>query len=484
LLGVRSMRTLQPARAALPLAAVGLSLLAGVVAWTGSYAAVGAVVVVCALAVVLLWPRAAQTTSRGRLLSVLLILYLVPLLMLGRAFAVLGQNPVYVPDVLIMLAALLMLPKLKLRALTPFPVLCGLIALLALNAVYVGTKNGYPAATKGFILVVYPLLAIVVAGWLAGRGDTVRVLSFLPRYVLPTIPIGLALAIAAHAIVVPASYGLYLGVGAAFAATAGTPRRRLVALSVVVGFALLTAHSAERGPALTISLAALGAWLASNRLRSTSGSGLTVVAVLSVVVVAAFAVSVGVVSPTRVPVVGHLVARATASGDTAAANNVGIRKAMWSYALHTTYTQDPLLGVGAFHPVDLTYFGNNLALDPGTGVHNSFVGYTFYAGFPAGILLILVFALTMWRMWRIRHTHPFAPVLFGALVAVVVTALTNVALETTYIGGPSWLILGAAIAVSSTAAGPSETTVPVPLRSPIRASDRGPSVAHGSGVSA
>jgi hypothetical protein len=454
------MRTVHPGRVALPLAILGLSLMAGAVAWSGNYAAIGAVVVVSALAVVLLWPRAEQTTSRGRLVSVLLILYLVPLLTLGRAFAVLGRNPVYAPDVLIILAALLMLPKVRLRDLAPFPLLCGLIGLLALHAVYVGTHNGYPAATKGFILVVYPILTIVVAGWLTSLPDLSRPLSLLPRYVLPVIPIGLALAIAAHAIVVPASYGLYLAVGAAFAATPGTPRRRLVALSVVVGFGLLTAHSAERGPALTISLAALGAWLAGSRLRSISGTGLTVIAVLSVLVVAAFAVSVGVVSPTRVPVVGHLVARATASGDTAAANNVGIRKAMWAYALHTTYTQDPLLGVGAFHPVNLTYFGNNLALDPGTGVHNSFVGYTFYAGIPAGLLLILVFALALWRMWRIREAHPLAPVLFGALVGVVVTALTNVALETTYIGGPSWLILAAAIALSSRIRALSEQRLP------------------------
>jgi O-antigen ligase len=83
-------------------------------------------------------------------------------------------------------------------------------------------------------------------------------------------------------------------------------------------------------------------------------------------------------------------------------------------------------------------------------VHNSFIGYTFYAGFPAGLLVVAAFLLGLWQTWRHRHRSRYMPALFGSLVGVVLTAFTNVALETTYIGGPSWLILGAAIGAAAT----------------------------------
>jgi hypothetical protein len=121
---------------------------------------------------------------------------------------------------------------------------------------------------------------------------------------------------------------------------------------------------------------------------------------------------------------------------------------MWVYALRTTRQENLLLGMGAFHPIELTAFGNNIADRSGTGVHNSFVGYVFYAGYPAGALVVFLFGMAMWRVWRLRHVDPYAPAMFGALIAVVSTALTNVALETSYIGGPSWLVLAAAFGLA------------------------------------
>src|ERR1700751_1016270 len=135
------MSTLQPARAAGPIAALGLSLAAGVAGWSVNLVLVGAASAVALTTIVLAWPRGeAYTTSRARVLTVLLILYLVPLFILGRAFPVAGKSPVFLPDVLITFAAVLMLPKVRLRSLSWFTVLCGLIALLALHAVYVGTS--------------------------------------------------------------------------------------------------------------------------------------------------------------------------------------------------------------------------------------------------------------------------------------------------------------------------------------------------------
>ncbi|MBV8989547.1 MAG: O-antigen ligase family protein, partial [Solirubrobacterales bacterium] len=169
---------------------------------------------------------------------------------------------------------------------------------------------------------------------------------------------------------------------------------------------------------------------------------------LTVVLVVALAVSFGAINPTRVPVAGRVVVRATDTTGSAA-NNVGLRRAMWAYALRTTYSENPLLGVGAYHPIEVTYFENDLSQDVASGVHNSFVGYAFYAGFPAGLLVVALFAIGLWRSWRLRGVSDYAPALFGALVAVVCTALTNVALETTYIGGPSWLVLAAAIGLAA-----------------------------------
>jgi hypothetical protein len=436
-------------------AVVALAAGAGVLVVEAGYAAIAGGAAVVAVAILIAWPREnrASTVASARevTLTTILLLYAVPLLMLGRVFALVGSSPIYLPDVLLVLAALLMLPKIKLGLIRPTPLLCTCIALLALHAVYVGHQHGYPDATKGLVLVLYPLLAIAIAGWVAGLDSPDRALSFLPRYVLPLIVVGLVLVLLTSASFIAASYGLYLGIAAAFAVTPGIPCRRVLGLSTVVGLVVLVSINAERGPTLTVLLAAVSAWVAASRLRSRAVTISRTLAVAAVITGAALTLSLGIVSASGVPVVGRLATRATAtntSQDVSAANNVTLRRAIWSYALHTAYSQNALLGVGAYHPIEVTYRGNALRSKTDIGVHNSFVGYVFYAGYPAGLLLVLVFAVGLWRIWRIRQRTIYAPALFGSLVAVVVTSLTNVALETTYIGGPSWCVLAIAVGVA------------------------------------
>jgi len=63
--------------------------------------------------------------------------------------------------------------------------------------------------------------------------------------------------------------------------------------------------------------------------------------------------------------------------------------------------------------------------------------------YPAALLVTFAFLLGLTRTWILRRRSTYAPGLFGALATVVTTAMTNVAFETTYIGGPSWIVLGA-----------------------------------------
>lgn len=436
-------------------AIAALSVLAGLFVVADGYVAVagGAAFTMLGVAVGFRpeYRNLAATQSRERVLIFALVAYLAPLFILGRSFALVGYNPIYLPDVLIALAALLMLPRVMLRAIAPVTLLCTCVALLALHSVYAGISHGFPEATKGLVLVVYPLLAVVVAGWLAGHENPDRLFAGVARNILPLAAAGPLLVAVSGGTLIPATHGLYLGLAASFAAAPGIPRRRLLALSALVGLGFLVAFKPERGPVLAVLLASMGAWVAGARGRSHVATGGVTAGVLAIVASMTLAVSAGLVSPTKLPVAGPLIARTVASPSdpgVEATNNVTLRKAMWSYALRTTRQENPLLGMGAFHPVELTAFGNDIGAQSGAGVHNSFIGYVFYAGYPAGALVVVLFVMGMWRVWRIRHVDKYAPALFGALIAVVSTALTNVALETTYIGGPSWLVLAAAFGLA------------------------------------
>jgi hypothetical protein len=440
------------AKANATIAAISVAL-GYAVAVSASYAAAGVAALVIVM-VVVVWPRRSSLGTYEVLMYTALVAYLVPLLALGKIYATVGSSPIYLPDVLIVVAALFMLPLVRLRLTSPFPSVCLLIALLALHSVYVGYHNGYLDATKGAVLALYPLIALVVAGWLANQRNAEQLLSGLPKYVLPLAPVGLAILFAAGASVTAAAAGLYLGAAGAFAIVPGMPRRRWLGAGFVIGTVLLVGFNAKRGPALAIVLAVFVAWVASGQFRSARSS-ITLPALGAVVIAMVLAASLGILAPSKIPVAGPLISRTIATNsvsannsiDAAAANNVGIRRAIWSYALHAT-NADPLFGLGAYHPIEVDYLGNNLVHQPGIGTHNSFVGYAFYAGYPAAALVALVFIIGLIRMWRLRRASIYAAALLGSIVAVIMTALTNVALETTYIGGPSWLVLAAAIGLA------------------------------------
>lgn len=382
----------------------------------------------------------------------LLMLYAVPMLVFARSYALVGQRPVYLADVLIALAAALAAPRAWARGVKALSFMCCALGLLMMHAVLVAYVAGYTGATRGFVMIIYPLMGAALAGWLAGRVHLDENIARFTRLVFPLVSIGLALSLALKVLIISASYGLYLATICAFAAAPGIPRRRLFAATGLLGAVLLLELNAKRGPMLAIAIAVLGAWLASGRLRSGSAAARSVLAVSIATVSLAFAASMGVVAPSGLPVVGRLIERTTAttnSSDPEAANNVDLRTAIWSYALRTAAHDNPLLGVGAFHPIEVSFDGNDIANDPESGVHNSFIGYAFYAGFPAGLLIVCIFAFALWRIWRARRLSIYAPPLFGALMAVIVTASTNVALETTYIAGPSWLIVAAAVALAA-----------------------------------
>ena len=384
-----------------------------------------------------------------RLIFGLLVAYTVPLFAFGREFATIGYKPVFVADVLVVLAALLMLQRLRYRATAPtapLTLLCLILMLLVGHAVYVGLVHGYSGAVKGLVLGVYPVLAAIFAAWLAQQVDVTAILKWLPKIVLPFAGAGLTVLTIGNALVVPASYGLYLGIGAAFATVPGMPQRRLLIATTAIGLFILVAVDAKRGPVAAVVLGSCAASLAARSFTSYSRRALAVILTLCTLSGFGLLISIDAINPSQLPVAGHLVARATASADSAdpsAANNVLLRERMWSYALRTTAEDGPLFGVGAYHPIEVARAHERIGSDPESGVHNSFVGYAFYAGFPAALIVCIVFALVLWRLWTIRKATIYAPALFGSLVVAVVTALTNVALETTYMGGPSWLLVGA-----------------------------------------
>jgi hypothetical protein len=124
---------------------------------------------------------------------------------------------------------------------------------------------------------------------------------------------------------------------------------------------------------------------------------------------------------------------------------------MWRYALVTTAQEHPLIGLGAGRPIE-TGLGPTVSINRKSGAHNSLVGYAFYSGYPSAILVALVFIIALVSCWRFR-AFPGCASLFGATTAVAVTCMTNVALETPFIAGPAWAVLGAALGAAAAAHG-------------------------------
>jgi O-antigen ligase len=258
---------------------------------------------------------------------------------------------------------------------------------------------------------------------------------------------GVLLGWVLHTPVLAAASGLYLAIAAAFGVQlryAGNSRLLLWALT---GAALLTALASKRGPLLAVVAAVAATAVAgrSGRRRAIRWPVISwTVVTLGVMGLLAFSLSGRHLSD--MPVVGELMTRLSSSADvhTEAGANVGLRLEMWREALRVAW-QEPILGAGAGHPIEVHTFGLRSNYES-SGPHNSFVGYIYYLGWPAGLCFILLVAATLCRTWRARR-HPVAASWFGATVGVCVTAFTNVAFETTFIGLPSWLVLACAYAL-------------------------------------
>ncbi|MET8953635.1 O-antigen ligase family protein [Streptomyces sp. NPDC004129] len=374
---------------------------------------------------------------------------LVPLFLLCRTYATVGVAPFYALDVLAAFALLATLHQWGPRVFSEkrlrwFRAAAVGLAVMTCQAVYRGMASGYPEALKGLILGFYPVLGWCAATWFLTRPahEAVRW-----RWVLYVPTAGLVLAWALHVPLPAAAWGLYLAIVGAFGAQLRLRGSSRLLLWTLVGAALMTAVASKRGPLLAV-LAAMAATTLAGRAYHRRAIRLPVlswaVATVGVLGVLGFALSGQGVSD--MPVVGGLADRVSRSHDTSseAGANVELRLEMWKEALREL-REDPLLGAGAGHPIEVVGHGRHLNA-PRAGPHNSFVGYLYYLGWPAGIAVVLLVAATLRRTWRARH-HPAAASWFGATVGVAVTAFTNVAFETTYIGLPSWLVLACAYAL-------------------------------------
>ncbi|MFF7977822.1 O-antigen ligase family protein [Streptomyces sp. NPDC007901] len=372
---------------------------------------------------------------------------LVPLFLLGRAYATVGFPPVYLMDLLAVLALLVTAgawgPRLvsepRLRG---FRMVAFLLAAFTAQAVYRGVAAGYPDPLKGVILGVYPMFGLCATTWLLTRPE--RELTRC-RWVLYMPALGALVSMATGLPTIVAATGLYLAIAGAFAVSLHRRGDSRLLFWTVAGTGVITALASKRGPFLAV-VAAMVATAVADRAGRRSASRRSAlswgIATTAVAAVVAFTLSGHRL--VEAPVVGGLTTRAASGWQTSgseAANNVGIRFALWEEALGESL-EHPLIGAGTGHPLELVFEGRPRH-EPKAGPHNSFVGYLYYLGWPAGLGFILLTAATLRRTWRARH-HRFAACWFGATVGVCVIAFTNVTFETTYMGLPSWLVLSCA----------------------------------------
>ncbi|MGW1159252.1 O-antigen ligase family protein [Streptomyces sp. NPDC002519] len=393
---------------------------------------------------------------------------LVPLFLLGRTYATVGVAPFYAMDVLAAFALLATLhtwgPRVfSEKRLRWFRAAAVGLAVMTCQAVYRGMGAGYPEALKGLILGLYPVLGWCAATWFLTRpvDEAARW-----RWVLYVPTAGVLLTWLLDTPLPAAAWGLYLAIAGAFGAQLRLRGNSRLLLWTLGGAALMTSIASKRGPLLAV-VAAIAATTVAGRVHRGRVVRLPVlswsIATVGVLGVLGFTLSGQDVS--GMPVVGGLATRVSRSHDasTEAGANVELRLEMWREAFRSV-REDPLLGAGAGHPIEVVGHGRHLNA-PRAGPHNSFVGYVYYLGWPAGIAVVLLVAATLCRTWRARR-HPAAASWFGATVGVALTASTNVAFETTYIGLPSWLVLACAYSLvgvprrDGEAVGGSRVTVP------------------------
>ena len=397
-----------------------------------------ALVLACAVATALILAVIGST----RLAMSCLLVLLVGLLAFSRTFAVIGKSPVFLPELLLVVAAVSsrrswwpIHPSLR-----SFAVIGSLLFALNVQAVIRGIEYGYPTAAKGMTMGFWPLAAVIVSALLTRRPDLHSKLPYLLILVAP----GLVATVALGIEIVASAFGLSLAVAAGFAASPQGRARTVLAIGAVVGTMLLTVIGDKRGPLLAIVIAVVLVRLASRSNAKWHGSW-------SFVLGLSFLFAFGIANLNAQSgslVSSDVIRRVQSSGDlsTEAGRNVDIRFEMWKYAIRTTVHESPFFGTGAGRPLSFVY-GNNDLSQQDSGPHNSFVGYAYYSGFPSAALVLACFWMAARRALACRKTHPGAAPLLGALGAVFVTSLTNVVFETTYIGSIGWLIIGAAMSL-------------------------------------
>jgi O-antigen ligase len=420
----------------------------GVAAFLGSAALLVSIApgLALAIAVAAFLSGVAATLGVTGASTALLALYFVPLFAFGRSFSRIGIAPVQLPEVILVLGITISIaswwPAYKTRVPTWYRVSTIAFAGLGLVSVVRGALSGYPAASRGFVLVLYPLLSGPCAAWIAvHRREWDRILLVAAA----SAPIGLlVLYILASGSVVAAAYASYFGVLVGLAMTAPRPslRRFLVAGAVIGTIAL--AATGRRGPLLAVIVASLVGIIALTGYRPAQLSKLVATASFLLVSVLC-GVMLGMVHPSELPGVGSVVER-TRRGFSDPGSpeeaNIAFRFSVWKYALSTVTSESPLLGMGFGRPFSLRFRERDFAKDRFSAAHNSYVGVTYAAGIPAGLLFIGIFLGAAAACRRKPRSDRDRPVQLAWLACAALITLTNVAAETTYIGGPLWLLLG------------------------------------------
>jgi hypothetical protein len=389
--------------------------------------------------------------------NIALFVWLAGVLVFGRAFSEIGVEPIFVPDVLAIVGTVLSLPRWWPVAQKPgvrgLLLISAALAILTAQSVYRGAEAGYPSALKSACMGVYPIVATAIAGLIAREPDLIE--RFAKR-VLPFVPLGSLLVGLGGGSYIAAAVGLYLAYAGAWAVAPGNLRRSMIAVGTLVGTGYLVGVGARRGPTLAVLLAMIAARIATGgRIGAEARRPyphLVIVGCFSISLLAATTLVTlnngNLTDASDLPIIGPLVSRVIASthAGTESGNNIELRWEMWRSAVQTTAAENPLFGRGAGQPIR-TVLGSMDVADPKSGVHNSFVGYALYMGFPSTLLVVLAFLLALFRVWRSRAL-PGRASLFGAVIAAAATCMTNVALETPYIGGPAWAIVGATLGAS------------------------------------
>lgn len=389
-------------------------------------------------------------TRIGRIVWLLWAACLAPLFVFGPGYAKVGFHPIFLMDVLVGLALLATVgvwgPRLfSEERLRGFRSVAVLLAVMMTQAVYRGVSSDYPDPLKGVILGVYPVFAWFAATWWLTRPH-----EEFPRWrwILYLAPLGPVLHLLFDTPMTAAASGLYLAIAGAFGVHLRHRGDSRLLIWTLVGAAVLTSLVSKRGPLLAVVTTIAATSLASRASRRRTARWPVFSWTLVMVgVVAAVVLSVSGQRLSEAPVVGGFVSRVELSVNdprSESADNVELRIAMWKGALSKA-ADNPLFGTGAGHPMDILFEGRPIH-DPKTGPHNSYVGYVFYLGWPSAIALIVLIGATLRRTWRARH-HLVGATWFGATVAVAITACTNVAFETTFIGLPSWLVLACAFSL-------------------------------------